>query len=288
MGMSISRCDTTSRVKRALRARMAAVCSLMFAAAFGLSGSARASETFPAYIETIWKVSSLPVAGMGCKLCHANDDGGLGTVVQPFGKTMQAHGVVATDTSSLYNALVYVGQHSVVDPIVDSDGDGVPDYTEVAVDHTNPNDAHDFKAPPVEVTQNGGAGGDSGDGSVDDGGQASSEPVLPPVFAPPSAADLPPPFTHGCAMVPARSRNEAALTALFAMLVSIRIGGRRRTRAHHASAYSASNRTSSNRTANGGSLARLDTTSRKSAERAPGEAVSVRSPRCQSPVAGVR
>jgi MYXO-CTERM domain-containing protein len=210
--------------------------ALLAAAVLGFPAPAGASPEYPADIEAYWgHLSRLPVSGMGCKLCHSSDQGLTGTVVQPFGKTMRAQGLQPANPASLYAALKYVGEHSVLEPIVDSDGDGVPDYTEVALDFTNPNDPSDFKQHATgggNTSSDGGAGGDFGQG--ESGGQGPSEGPPPevPVFGPSSPGDLPPRFVHGCALEPRTGGSGAALTALLAVAAVLQRRTRRRSRPH--------------------------------------------------------
>ncbi|HTQ04029.1 MAG TPA: thrombospondin type 3 repeat-containing protein [Polyangiaceae bacterium] len=203
--------------------RSAFFTAALWAGVFGITTTAHASPEYPEDIERYWRITSLPVSGQGCKLCHSSDLGETGTVVQPFGKTMRAQGLKPEDPSSLYAALGYVTQHSVVAPIVDSDGDGVPDFTEIVQDHTNPNDPASFVEHTPEPAAQGGAAGDSNGGDVGGGGQGANEqPPAPPVFEPPSAAELPPPFVHGCALGPATQRDSAAFVVFVAALTLVR------------------------------------------------------------------
>ncbi len=212
--------------------RRALVALSLCASFLAVARPSHASQEYPADLEAYWQIKSkrLPVPGMGCRLCHQSDDGGIGTATQPFGNTMRAHGVKGADPQSLYPALQYVGQHAFTAPIVDSDGDGVPDYTEVAVDFTNPNDPASFVQHMTEPPPSGGAGGDSGgEDAGGAGGQgALQQPSEPPVFEPPSAADLPPTFVHGCATAPAASHRSFVIAALAGALALVR----RRRRRH--------------------------------------------------------
>ncbi len=146
-----------------------------------VAGPAVASPTFPAVVEGYWHVSSLPVPGQGCRLCHSTDAGV--TVTQPFGKTVRALGARDKDNASLRSALDRVRVNGY-----DSDGDGIADYQELAIDETNPSDPHSFVAPPVMIGE-GGAGG-AGEGGF--GGEAPRPP------APPTPPPLPPLLEHGC------------------------------------------------------------------------------------------
>lgn len=204
--------------------------ALCCAGSLTVGGNVRASQTYPANIEAYWRIASLPVSGQGCKLCHASDLGGSGTVVQPFGKTLRAQGLMPEDPTSLYEALGYVTQHSVVTPLVDSDGDGVPDFDEIVNDHTNPNDPQSFVEPMTQPPSNGGEGGEgpSGSNASGAGGQGSVQTPEPPVFEPPSAAELPPPFVHGCSLAPSAGSNDALVAALAAAVALVRRRARAR------------------------------------------------------------
>jgi hypothetical protein len=230
--MTSPRIESRRSLRRTARRCVAALRTPLFAATLLVASSASASEDYPKDIETYWRISSLPVKGMGCMLCHSSDLGGVGTVVQPFGKTMRANGLTSGSPTSLYNTLKYVTAHAFTPPIIDSDGDGVPDYTEIAVDHTNPNDPHDFKPPVVQMTTpNGGEGGDTSLNEVGGaGGQVQAVQEEPPAFEPPPVGDLPPPFVHGCAVTPHASHDVFGWSALVGIALLGRRRARRRTR----------------------------------------------------------
>jgi len=217
-----------------LRAQIAAVSSLVFVAALAMSDGVRASEIFPANIKAYWQLpqnSSFPVPGQkGCQLCHRDDQGGTNTVTQPFGKTMQAQGLQPGDVASLYAALGYITKHSVPPAVVDSDRDGVSDFNELYYDHTNPNDPKSFvDHTPMQQPSNGGEGGESSGFEGGAGGQTSAQQPPPPApaFVPPSAADLPPPFVHGCTLSARTSRHATGLLAFFAAAALLRRRARR-------------------------------------------------------------
>jgi hypothetical protein len=65
-----------------------------------------------------------------CTLCHADLQGGRGTVIKPFGVSMMNNGLTYQDTASLARALTAVKAKAV-----DSDGDGVADIDEISVGH---------------------------------------------------------------------------------------------------------------------------------------------------------
>ncbi|MGH7281268.1 MAG: hypothetical protein ACRELY_07085 [Polyangiaceae bacterium] len=63
---------------------------------------ANATPNFPPGMQEDLDLKSAP----DCALCHTDgDQGGLGTVNTPFGKSIRAQGVVAFDTGSLQEAL---------------------------------------------------------------------------------------------------------------------------------------------------------------------------------------
>lgn len=192
---------------------------LAFGCALLVSGTAQASKTFPKEIISYWGLTgTLPVPGDGCTLCHKNNLGGNGTINKPFGETMQRHGTVKLDIKKLDQALREVAIQGE-----DSDKDSVSDYVEVRFDQTNPNDANSVVKPVEMPPPMGGAGGDDGQGGASgEGGESDGTGGTlvdagvqgPPVFVPPPAADLPPPFEHGCALGAQRSEAPAAWLVL--------------------------------------------------------------------------
>lgn len=197
----------------------------LFALAFAAStvavtGRANASSDYPSVIEQKWGLKQLPVRGQGCMLCHHDDVGGVGTATQLFGVTVRRLGAQKANAPSLRTAL-----DGVRTRMTNSDGDPVSDYVEIAVDGTNPNDPKSFVAP-LPVTSAGGQGGES---SAGDAGGAASEPVTQPSSEPLPTTELPPPYTHGCALGAARGAPHAWLT-LLAVAVGLRWVRRRRQR----------------------------------------------------------
>jgi hypothetical protein len=97
--------------------------SIALLLAFSAAPSAFASITFPPTIQSQLGLVSAPP----CTLCHRNDDGGFGTIVTPFGRTMMnRYGVTAVNVASLKAALA-----SDEADRLDSDGDGVSDIDEL-------------------------------------------------------------------------------------------------------------------------------------------------------------
>ena len=78
----------------------------------------RATPDFPEAIDRDLHLSAPPA----CTICHATNEGGVGTVVKPFGKYLLSRGLAPFDESSLAGALAAAqGERH------DSDGDGVTD-----------------------------------------------------------------------------------------------------------------------------------------------------------------
>jgi uncharacterized protein (TIGR03382 family) len=67
-----------------------------------------ATPNFPAAIQRQLGLSQPP----RCTVCHATDQGGIGTVVKPFGKYLQSRGLVPGNENSLNIALLAdIGEH---------------------------------------------------------------------------------------------------------------------------------------------------------------------------------
>jgi hypothetical protein len=209
--------------------------------AFGFARNAAADATFPPILKSHWGISSFPGATAdGCTLCHQTDAGGNGTATRPFGKTMKALRVIGTSPDTLPPALDYDRSH-----VIDSDGDGVGDYQELVVDHTNPNDPKSYVKPPPKMMTTtpdgeGGQGGDTGTTVTgNDGGQPSV--VEPPPFDLPPLGDLPPPYQHGC-VVTAGSKRAGSSGILALALALTTATARRRRRAPRSSDRSSPSR----------------------------------------------
>ncbi len=85
-----------------------------------------------------------------CTICHSSDSGGVGTVVQPFGKAMKMANLVLENTQSLQMAL-----SSLQSQMTDSDCDGIPDIQQLK-DGRDPNPPGEYidmsgKTAPPEM-----------------------------------------------------------------------------------------------------------------------------------------
>ena len=146
----------------------------VFGAVVLVSGSVRASPTFPDRIKSDLKLRNAPDCAA---LCHTNETGGTNTVNKPFGRSLQRLGLMAANLGSLDAALKSSEAQGI-----DSDGDGVPDITELK-EGRDPNIA-DPVVPPPGSSEDGGPPPDIGDG----------------VATPTEQSTLPPPLQTGCAV----------------------------------------------------------------------------------------
>ncbi len=124
-------------MKRLGFAALVAVCasaSLAFAAA-----SAWASPSYPDAIKSDLNLNSTPP----CTICHADNNGGTGTVVKPFGRALMNLGLTAENPSLLAAVLTEAATQNL-----DSGGDGVPDIQELK-DGKDPNTAGAGGAAPT-------------------------------------------------------------------------------------------------------------------------------------------
>lgn len=107
----------------------------LFVAAFAAvaaPGIAHATPGFPGEIQSHLKLAAQPPSS--CSLCHTTGSaGGKGTVNTPFGVSVRGHGAAENDSAALDSALDAMDKDST-----DSDGDGVPDITELR-NGTDPN-----------------------------------------------------------------------------------------------------------------------------------------------------
>jgi hypothetical protein len=99
-----------------------------FASIAGVRGVANATPNFPAAIADHLNLQREP----DCTLCHVGTPG-RGTVTTPFGVSMRDRGLMAFDESTLDTALDALDAEKK-----DSDGDGIPDITELKAG-TDPN-----------------------------------------------------------------------------------------------------------------------------------------------------
>jgi len=194
---------------------------------------AHASKDYPDVVKSFWHLKKPPkVPGTkGCMLCHKDDAGNKGTVIQPFGITVrQKFGATGANAASLRRALGLVQTQ-----LSNSDKDPVNDYTELVVDGTNPNDPHDYvEPPPPTPPPDGGQGGEGGtagaSGAGGDGTSIIEGPLPPPVPPPPPVEDLPPPYTHGCSLGTNPGDALPALVGLFGLGASLSARATRRRR----------------------------------------------------------
>ena len=108
-----------------------AVLRLSFAfVALLFSPVALASDPFPETVRAQLNLATAPL----CTLCHETMIGGLGTVIKPFGVTVQKkYGATMQDIQGLRNALMQMQVNGD-----DSDEDGVSDIAELLAG-TDPN-----------------------------------------------------------------------------------------------------------------------------------------------------
>lgn len=100
---------------------------------------ARATPDFPAAIARDLQLAAPPP----CTVCHANNEGGAGTVVKPFGQYLISRGLAPFDASSLAGSLAAAqGERH------DADGDGVTDI-DALKQGLDPNGASSH-APQIE------------------------------------------------------------------------------------------------------------------------------------------
>jgi hypothetical protein len=95
-----------------------------------LAGTAFASSGYPTVVHDHLALSTFPQ----CTLCHTTLAGGAGTANQPFGVSVRNHGAVGGEQ----DAKLITALDALASANVDSDGDGVPDITELK-NGTDPN-----------------------------------------------------------------------------------------------------------------------------------------------------
>ncbi|HEV3190608.1 MAG TPA: hypothetical protein VGY54_08940 [Polyangiaceae bacterium] len=85
--------------------------------------TAAASPTYPALIQKQLNLNYIPP----CTICHRDTNGGIGTVVTPFGRALMGLGLHGgSDPASLIGALNRAKAEGL-----DSGGDGIPDIQEL-------------------------------------------------------------------------------------------------------------------------------------------------------------
>jgi len=131
----------------------------------GLFASSHMAQGTPDFTGEIQNTLSSPTAPP-CTLCHTKSAGGDGTVKTPFGSNFLSQGLRAHDKSKLRKLLA-----SAETKATDSDGDGVPDITELKAG-TDPNQA---ETPSVST------GGSSAVENLPqgEGGAAGSSGIVP-------------------------------------------------------------------------------------------------------------
>jgi hypothetical protein len=154
------------------------------------SAVAEASPSYPMLIEQDLGLTCSPPP---CTICHRDNNGGLGTVVTAFGRSMMGFGLVAESPAALKSALEQEEQTHT-----DSNGDGVTDIAALMACE-DPNQ--------VQV----------GDGGAGEGGGANSE------------LNVDPTPEYGCAIGRAASREGAPWS--LAVGVGVVVAGTRRRRA---------------------------------------------------------
>jgi hypothetical protein len=179
-------------------------------ALFAAPNVAHATAGFPGEIQSHLALAAQP--SQSCSLCHTTGSaGGKGTVNTPFGVSVRGHGAVANDNAALDSALDGMAKDST-----DSDGDKVPDITELK-NGTDPN------VNDVTVTVN-----DAGVAVIQEGGTGATG----------GSTDAPPPPEYGCAVahVGLGAQDQGWLDAPFALglvtmsLALVRVLERRRRR----------------------------------------------------------
>jgi hypothetical protein len=192
------------------RARITAALFAAALASFALPRTAHATAGFPGEIQTHLGLAAQPPSS--CSLCHTTGSaGGKGTVNTPFGVSVRGHGAVANDSAALDSALDAMDKDGT-----DSDGDKVPDITELR-NGTDPN------VNDVTVSVN-----DAGVVVIQEGGTGATGGG--------TTGDAPPPPQYGCALVAAGSGDASwDLPAAFGLvtLSMVMMRGLTRRRRRH-------------------------------------------------------
>jgi hypothetical protein len=109
-----------------------------------LAFTAAASKTFPEALRQKLELPEIAGPGMGCQLCHRDDNGGLMTATKPFARTLIQSGAQGANVPSLLSALTQVEADGA-----DSDHDGTADIAELKAG-TDPNTASGAGGSPSE------------------------------------------------------------------------------------------------------------------------------------------
>lgn len=102
-----------------------------FASTLLVSPLARATAEFPQQMVTDLGITCAnPIwDNSGCTICHADNNGGLGTATKPFGRYMKTQGLTPFNDTKLSSIL---GQLQAESPhATDTNCDGVPDVDEL-------------------------------------------------------------------------------------------------------------------------------------------------------------
>lgn len=138
----------SGRMRRALprgriRPQRVGLPSFMLLLGLLVAREASASPTYPPTIEAELMLERAP----DCTLCHRDDNGGIGTVVRPFGRTMLGHFQLTGGNNTGLLKAALAGDDA---EHLDSDGDGVPDIDELRMG-TDPNVGASGTEAPLDV-----------------------------------------------------------------------------------------------------------------------------------------
>lgn len=173
-----------------------------------LERPARATDEFPAIVQSTWNANLLKAVGgtRGCLLCHSDEvDTPPKAVTKPVGQWFYGQGLFPHDTSKLKELLATSKTEEQ-----DSDGDGTSDYQELK-DGTNPNVKNAPKPPPTTMMGDGGTMSD-----------AAPSPVVTP-----SAESTPPLLQTGCSCT-LGAKHESGAGAVAFLFAFVLVVARRR------------------------------------------------------------
>ena len=100
-----------------------------------VAGSARADPSFPQEIVNHFNIKCTPYGTgqwdpAGCPICHRNDGGNCGTIINPFGKWVMAQGISCAHGNTVASALDPVLE-TAKSMNIDTNCDGVPDVMQL-------------------------------------------------------------------------------------------------------------------------------------------------------------